>query len=214
MKKIFELTLASLPACGWADPSFTAFLELLSGASADFPLIIAAFMLFIMPPLPALDVLSDPATFATSLLFPSEPLRRKTSKSVGRLLGEAMPKTITRKLVWLKRNWNSQLTVDRKLIRYAFLPALPSLQRARATAEPFIALRQLVKARCFLLHTLCRLLLDLQRIFLILQSLLLLQLSLLVLLLRLFVLLTRGCTLRTNRGRTAIGAILWISWKS
>lgn len=58
---------------------------------------IACFTLFMIPPLPVLDAVlsrSEPAVFALSLSFlPSVPLRRKTSKSVGLLFGEAIPKT-------------------------------------------------------------------------------------------------------------------------
>ena len=92
---LFFLTLASLPACGCADPSFTAFFDpLFTGASAAFPLAMTCLTLPMIPPLPALELLSDPETFGTASFLPSDPLRRKTSKSVGRLFGDAMPEMV------------------------------------------------------------------------------------------------------------------------
>jgi len=53
-------------------------------------------MLFIIPPpLPELTLsLSDPEDFDSFSFFPSEPFRRNTSKRVGLLFGDALPKAI------------------------------------------------------------------------------------------------------------------------
>lgn len=134
MKKVLKLnflTLASLPACGWAEPSFTAFFELGSGASADLPLMMAAFMLFIIPPLPALELLSRSevaiALTASFSFLPSEPFRRKTSKRVGRLFGDAIPKMIERNLDFIAMKTNTKLTVNRELIRDSIFTAFSPL---------------------------------------------------------------------------------------
>lgn len=140
--RLLWLTLASLPACGCAEPSFTAFFESRSGASEDF--IITALTLLTIPPLPALEVLSrsEFATFTASLSFlPSEPLRRKTSKSVGRLFGDAIPKRFKRVSKHTKTRFLRCLTVNSELVCYAILAALSSFKRSRSAAKSLVTLR-------------------------------------------------------------------------